>query len=47
MNNNTSPKETNYVHGYPKPQLSPAARNNHSHVHFGNEASGVVFLVAS
>ncbi|KAF2879206.1 hypothetical protein ILUMI_26961 [Ignelater luminosus] len=40
MNNNSSPKETNYVHGYPKPQLSPAARNNHNHVHFGNEASG-------
>ncbi|KAJ8967999.1 hypothetical protein NQ314_002533 [Rhamnusium bicolor] len=36
---NGSPKEPNYVHGYPKnPQLSPALRNNH--IHYNNEASG-------
>ncbi|RZC32255.1 GATA zinc finger domain-containing protein 14-like, partial [Asbolus verrucosus] len=36
---NTSPKDSNYVHGYPKPsQLSPVLRNNH--IHYNNEASG-------
>ncbi|CAH1100418.1 unnamed protein product [Psylliodes chrysocephalus] len=37
---NGSPKEPNHLHSYPKnPQLSPGARNNHSH--YGNEASGI------
>lgn len=41
---NGSPKEPNYVHGYPKnPQLSPALRNNH--IHYGTEASGKHFFV--
>lgn len=36
---NTSPKESNYGHGYPKnSQLSPVSRNNH--LHYSNEASG-------
>ncbi|CAH1373406.1 hypothetical protein MTP99_014807 [Tenebrio molitor] len=37
---NTSPKDSNYVHGYPKvpSQLSPVLRN--SHIHYNNEASG-------
>lgn len=40
---NTSPKDSNYVHGYPKPaQLSPVLRNNH--LHYNNEAAGIVFF---
>ncbi|KAJ8983913.1 hypothetical protein NQ317_006717 [Molorchus minor] len=35
-----SPKESNYVHGFPKnPQLSPALRNNL--MHYNSEASGL------
>ncbi|XP_022904765.1 E3 ubiquitin-protein ligase RNF38 isoform X2 [Onthophagus taurus] len=38
--NNNSPKDANYVHGYPKPaQLSPVLRSNH--MHYNNEASGL------
>ncbi|KYB29529.1 hypothetical protein TcasGA2_TC031994 [Tribolium castaneum] len=37
---NTSPKDSNYVHGYPKvpSQLSPVLRN--SHIHYNNESAG-------
>ncbi|XP_065170492.1 E3 ubiquitin-protein ligase RNF38 isoform X3 [Atheta coriaria] len=37
MAQNNSPKDSNYVHGYPKSQLSPVLRNNHIHY---NEPSG-------
>lgn len=37
MANNGSPKDQNYVHGYPKP-LSPVLRG--SHLHYNTEASG-------
>lgn len=40
---NGSPKEPNYVHGYPKnSQLSPALRNNH--IHYSNEATGKIYM---
>ncbi|KRT83684.1 zinc finger protein [Oryctes borbonicus] len=41
VGNSNSPKEANYVHGYPKTsQLSPALRTNHNHLHYPNEAAG-------
>lgn len=43
MNNSGASKETNYVHGYPKPQLSPTVRNNH--LHFGSDNAGKIFLI--
>lgn len=44
VSNGGSPKEPNYVHGYPKPpQLSPVVRNNH--LHFGNEVAGKLFSI--
>lgn len=38
---NGTPKEQNYVHGYPKP-VSPVLRA--THLHYSNEASGESFL---
>ncbi|XP_017769045.1 PREDICTED: RING finger protein 44 isoform X2 [Nicrophorus vespilloides] len=38
MANNGSPKDTSYVHGYPKSQLSPVLRNNH--LHYNQESTG-------
>lgn len=41
LTSNGSPKDSNYVHGYPKPsQMSPVLRN--SHIHFNNEGSGML-----
>ncbi|KAH1027708.1 hypothetical protein HUJ05_001164 [Dendroctonus ponderosae] len=37
---NTSPKDQNYGHGYPKnTQLSPVSRNNH--IHYSGEGAGI------
>lgn len=41
MGANGTPKDQNYVHGYPKP-LSPVLRA--THLHYSNEASGESFF---